>query len=151
MASTSISLSYAFTLRVNIAVPPYPIGETPSGLRAYYDIKGGSITGPGLDATIQRGGGDSLLQRSDGWANLDIHYPAKTKEGEWLYVRYIGVMQGTEALAKGKCTINPPACPCGNRLLANFLFLFFFSPASQQLSQRIHQRSRLISRTNTCA
>ncbi|KAF7592006.1 hypothetical protein BBP40_000786 [Aspergillus hancockii] len=78
MAPTSTSLSC--TLRVNIAVPPYPIGETPSGLRAYYDIEGGSIKGPGPNATIQRGGGDSLLQRTDGWANLVIHYPAKTEE-----------------------------------------------------------------------
>ncbi|KAL3433668.1 hypothetical protein BDV09DRAFT_196615 [Aspergillus tetrazonus] len=100
MATTTISLTYAFTLRVNIAVPPYPIGQTPSGLRAYYDIQGGTIKGPNINATIQRGGGDSLLQRTDGWANLDIHYPAVTEQGEWLYVRYIGVMQGTEALSK---------------------------------------------------
>lgn len=87
------------------------MAKPPSGLRAYYDIKGGSIKGPGLDATIQRGG-DSLLQRTDGWVNLDIYYPARTKEGEWLYVRYIGVMEGTDALAKGKYTISghgPPA------------------------------------------
>lgn len=56
-----MSLTYAFTLRVNIAVPPYPIGQTPSGLRAYYDIQGGTIKGPSVNATIQRGGGDTLL------------------------------------------------------------------------------------------
>ncbi|KAE8411375.1 hypothetical protein BDV36DRAFT_274970 [Aspergillus pseudocaelatus] len=102
MATTSISLNYVFTLRVNIGVPPYPIGLTPSGEKSYYDIMGGTIKGSNINATIQRGGGDSVLTRSDGWGNLDINYPALTDQGEWIYVRYLGIMQGTEALGKGE-------------------------------------------------
>lgn len=86
MTITSISFNYLFTMRMSINVPPYSISLTPSGEKSYFDVTGGTV----------KGDGNSVLTRSDGWADVDINSPAMTDQG--IYVGY----QGTAALRKGE-------------------------------------------------
>jgi len=71
--------------------PPIVIANTPLGDRIIFLLKGGSFKGPRLSGEVLPGGGDWLLNRSDGVSVLDVRMMLKTSDGEFIYVTYSGI------------------------------------------------------------
>jgi hypothetical protein len=69
---------------------PQEIGSTPGGTRRIVDVKSGSFEGPRVRGEFLPGGGDWLLQRSDGTTVLDIRATARTDDGHLIYTNYRG-------------------------------------------------------------
>lgn len=54
-------------------------------------FKGGAFSGPGLQGRILPGGGDWVMLRSDGVAELDIRLTLRTDKDELIYVTSAGI------------------------------------------------------------
>src|SRR5579864_3709400 len=59
------------TLRVELAETHF-LGDTPAGWRRIDVFRGGTLTGPRINARILSGGSDSLLRRRDGAMQPDV-------------------------------------------------------------------------------
>jgi len=71
---------------------PQVVGETPQGDRRIVPVTGGSFSGPKLKGQVlSGGGGDWLLFRKDGVAQLDVRTTLRTEDGALIYVTYRGV------------------------------------------------------------
>lgn len=62
------------------------VGETPLGTRRILYFKRGSFSGPRLRGEVLPGGGDWLLARRDGIAQLDIRITLRTDDDSLIYV-----------------------------------------------------------------
>jgi hypothetical protein len=71
---------------------PQQIGKTPAGMRRILYMKGGSFAGPKLEGLVLPGGGDWVLGREDGVAQLDIRMTLRTVENELIYVSCNGLL-----------------------------------------------------------
>jgi Protein of unknown function (DUF3237) len=71
------------------------LGDTPLGTRRILYMKGGSFSGPRLQGRILPGGGDWVLLRRDGVAQLDIRLTLRTDDDELIYVSCDGVFDIT--------------------------------------------------------
>ena len=72
--------------------PAQLIGDTPQGDRRIIPVIGGSFSGPQLKGQVlPGGGGDWLLFRKDGAAQLDVRTTLRTDDGALIYVSYRGV------------------------------------------------------------
>jgi hypothetical protein len=67
------------------------LGDTPLGTRRILYMKGGSFCGPRLRGRILPGGGDWVLLRRDGVAQLDIRLTLATDDDELVYVSCDGI------------------------------------------------------------
>jgi len=68
------------------------IGQTPSGMRQIFIVKGGTINGPSGKGEILPGGGDWAIGRSDGALQLDVRATVKMDDGALIYVTYAGIL-----------------------------------------------------------
>ncbi len=86
------TLEFAFEVRVQVANPMI-VGELPTGqVRRIIDILGGTFEGSGMKGTIVPGGADwQLIQKVDGFTNIDARYTLKTNDGKLIYVTNIGI------------------------------------------------------------
>jgi len=64
---------------------PIELGITPQGNRQIYYFKGGSLKGPNIKGVVIPGGGNWLLIRSDGAAQMDIKATIRTDDGHFIY------------------------------------------------------------------
>jgi hypothetical protein len=72
--------------------PAQVVGDTPQGDRRIIPVIGGSFSGPQLKGQVLvGGGGDWLLFRKDGAAQLDVRTTLRTDDGVLIYVSYRGV------------------------------------------------------------
>jgi hypothetical protein len=69
--------------------PALEVGPTPYERRIVY-ITGGTFSGPRLKGRVLRGGGDWLVVRPDGRANLDVRACLETDDGAIIYTYYGG-------------------------------------------------------------
>jgi hypothetical protein len=76
--------------------PPEAVGDTPFGGRSIFIVKGGTFEGPKLRGTLRPGGGDWLLSRPDGAAELDVRATLQTDEGALIYLHYRGILDITQ-------------------------------------------------------
>jgi hypothetical protein len=83
---------------------PLQIGRGPSGTRVFWQSRGGTLTGPGLNGEVLAGGGDWALTGGDGWTRVDVRGQVRTEDGAILYLSYGGVIEPTEALARAIAT-----------------------------------------------
>ena len=67
------------------------LGDTPLGTRRILYMKGGAFSGPRLRGQILPGGGDWVLLRRDGVAQLDIRLTLRTDDDELIYVSCDGI------------------------------------------------------------
>lgn len=74
------------------------LAGTPLGTRRILYMKGGSFSGPRLRGEILPGGGDWVLARPDGVADLDIRLTLRTDDGELVYVSSHGLFDIAPAL-----------------------------------------------------
>ena len=75
-----MELKFAFELRVEVAEIQV-LGDTPKGNRRMIPIKGGTFEGAKIKGTIQAGGYDWQLIRTDEVAEVDARYVLKTDDG----------------------------------------------------------------------
>jgi hypothetical protein len=54
-------------------------------------VIGGTFSGPKLKGQVLSGGGDWLLFRKDGAAQLDVRSTLRTEDGALIYVSYRGI------------------------------------------------------------
>jgi hypothetical protein len=71
---------------------PQNVGETPLGVRRILYMKRGSFSGPKLAGDVLPGGGDWVLLRRDGVAQLDIRMTLRTDDAELIYVSCGGIL-----------------------------------------------------------
>ena len=67
------------------------LGDTPLGTRRILHAKRGSFLGPRLRGRILPGGGDWVLARRDGVAQLDIRFALRTDDDELIYSMAEGI------------------------------------------------------------
>jgi hypothetical protein len=86
--------------------PPLRIGPTPDGMRQIEYVRGGSFQGPSMRGVLLPGGGDWIVQRSDGSMLLDIRATVQTDTGHLIYVNGRGHFymseQGLTAAREGR-------------------------------------------------
>ncbi len=90
-------LEFVTELRVQVAAP-IEIGQLAEGKRRIINIVGGSFDGPLLRGTIQAGGADWQLIRSDSIAVLDARYTLVTDSGVTIYVQNHGIRYAEPAV-----------------------------------------------------
>jgi hypothetical protein len=78
-------------LRVDLAAPQLLAGA-PLGTRRILYSSGGTFSGPGLQGEVLPGGGDWVLDRSDGIAELDIRFVLRTGDGQLIYLVSRGIV-----------------------------------------------------------
>jgi hypothetical protein len=102
-------LEFAFTANITLD-PAQELGNTPHGRRRIIPITGGTFEGPAIKGTIEPGGGDWQIIRTDNVAELDAHYTLKTDDGVFIYIHNKGYRHGPpeimQRLAKGE-TVDP--------------------------------------------
>jgi len=88
-----LPLKFEFLMQLTAELDPAQlIGETPQGDRRIIPVTGGSFSGPQLKGQVlPGGGGDWLLFRKDGAAQLDVRTTLRTDDGAMIYVSYRGV------------------------------------------------------------
>ena len=88
-----MQLEFAFEYSAKLA-PPVPI----SAQRIFYEVLGGQVKGPDIEAEVLSGGGDWGLIGDDGFIRLDVRGQVKTDDGAFVYVTYPGVLELNEAV-----------------------------------------------------
>jgi len=83
-----------FTIHAQVELPQQ-IGATPQGNRQIFYAKGGTFEGPKLKGKALAGGGDWLLVRPDGIAEVDVRATLQTDDGALIYTRYKGLIDST--------------------------------------------------------
>ena len=63
---------------------PLNLSDAPLGTRRVLYAKEGSFTGPGLEGKVLPGGGDWVLLRRDGVADLDIRFTLETSDAQLI-------------------------------------------------------------------
>ena len=81
-------------LAVDLAAP-LVVGATPLGARFVLAATGGSFRGPDLEGDVLPCGGDWVLDRRDGVADLDIRFVLRTSGGELVDLRCFGIFDGS--------------------------------------------------------
>jgi Protein of unknown function (DUF3237) len=104
-AAPAPTLEYAFTARVEVAVP-LELGEAGSGRRRFIPITGGKITGPMLSGEVLSGGGDWQTIMAGGVTQVEARYFLKATDGTAIEVENSGVRvaepEVIERLARGE-------------------------------------------------
>lgn len=77
------------------------LGPAPLGERRYVPLLGGSVQGPELNGSIEAGGVDWQINRSDGALEIAAHYVIVTTDGARVEVQSNGLRHGpAEVLAR---------------------------------------------------
>jgi len=113
--------SLEYLMRVRIAAEaPLTLGG-PWGERRLVPITGGEFSGPRLQGRVLAGGGDWLVQRSDGCFQLDARYTLETNDGALIYVQDRGLRHGPPKvmarLAQGEAVAPDEYCFRNNAVL----------------------------------
>lgn len=101
--STAIELVPEFSYRATLKAP-VDFGAGPRGVRMYYEVTGGEVSGERLSGTIGTGGGDWLLIGPDGLARIDVRFQFETHDGAAIYVHYEGVLELNDAVQRAMAT-----------------------------------------------
>lgn len=81
-----------------ILKPPVPIGSGPLGMRLFYEIVGGEVSGERLRGTVLGGGGEWALIGPDGFLRVDVRAQVRTHDDAHLYVQYVGLLEMNAAV-----------------------------------------------------
>jgi hypothetical protein len=89
-----------FQMRIAVEFEaPHAIVDGPLWTRRILHVASGEFEGPTLRGKVLSGGGDWVLVRRDGSAELDIRFTLKTAEDELVYFRSTGLFVASEAVA----------------------------------------------------
>lgn len=90
MSMQSLNSAFLMQLRVELD-SPLILSDLPLGTRRILYVKGGSFSGSALEGEVLPGGGDWVLQRHDGVAELDIRFVLRTTDAQLIYMRSSGI------------------------------------------------------------
>src|SRR2546423_5497462 len=94
------SPSLQFKMRIAVEFDaPLAIVDGPLWTRRILHVASGKFDGPELRGNVLSGGGDWVLVRRDGSAELDIRFALKTVEDELVYFRSTGLFVASDAVA----------------------------------------------------
>lgn len=86
------SLDYEFLMQVAADLDdPQILCGTPLGTRRILYGRHGTFSGPGLQGELLPGGGDWVLLRLDGAAELDIRFTLQTDDKQLIYMHCTGI------------------------------------------------------------
>jgi steroid delta-isomerase-like uncharacterized protein len=80
---------------VTMDVSVLDVGATPAGHRRIVRVEGGAFAGPRLRGNVIPGGGDWVLERTDGSRRLDVRVTLRTDDGALIYAQYGGVFHAS--------------------------------------------------------
>jgi hypothetical protein len=105
------------------------------GNRRILNVIGGSFFGNGFQGELLRGGGDWVLLRGDGVAELDIRFTLRTQDAQPIYVRSGGIVdmspQVSDRIRNGE-DVDPSE------------YYFRTSPAFETGSEKYSRLNRLV-------
>jgi hypothetical protein len=94
------SPSLEFKMRIGVEFDaPLAIVDGPLWTRRILHVASGKFDGPELRGSVMSGGGDWVLVRRDGSAELDIRFTLKTVENELVYFRSTGLFVASDTVA----------------------------------------------------
>ena len=117
-------------LEVSLVIP-----DTPLGARRILQVTGGSFSGPELEGMVLPGGGDWVLDRRDGIAELDIRLALRTVDGHPIYLHCRGIFDAP-APVRQRIRNGEDMDPTG--------YYFRTSPVFETGSQRYGRLNRLV-------
>jgi Protein of unknown function (DUF3237) len=86
------TLDWEFLMQISADLDdPLILPDTPLGARRILYGKRGAFSGPGLHGEVLPGGGDWVLLRQDGAAELDIRFTLQTDDKQLIYMRSGGI------------------------------------------------------------
>jgi len=98
---SEIKTEFVMEMRLSVAMPLTAIGNTQYGDRRIARVTAGTFDGPKLKGTVHDGGGDWILNRSDGVTQLDVRLTMETDDGALIYMTYKGLRHGpADVMAK---------------------------------------------------
>jgi len=95
-----LELEPVMTYRVTTRGPLGSTEGSPRGTRQYHELSEGTLTGPGLRASIEMAGGDWYASDVDGLGRPDVRVALRTDDGELILLHYTGVVEVTEAFLR---------------------------------------------------
>ena len=91
---SEIVTEHLMTLALEVDEPQV-ISGTPIGTRRIVYVSGGRFDGAKLSGMVLPGGGDWILERSDGVFQLDVRITLLTEDRELIYMTYRGIRHGS--------------------------------------------------------
>ncbi|MCM2374092.1 DUF3237 domain-containing protein [Aporhodopirellula aestuarii] len=70
---------------------PEIVGPVPGGVRVNFNVTGGVVCGDKISGKILPAGGDWLLMRNDGVADVDVRLTIRTEDDALINVHYHGM------------------------------------------------------------
>src|SRR3546814_13893897 len=86
-----IKTEFVMEMRLSVATPMAVVGNTQYGERRIARVTGGSFEVPRLSGTVPDGGGDWLLNRTDGVPQLDVRLTLDTGDGALISITHRGL------------------------------------------------------------
>jgi hypothetical protein len=74
-----------------MTAPTQNVGAGPHGTRITFPIIGGSFEGERLRGKVLSGGGDWVIERSDGVFELDLRITLETDDGALIHMTFDGI------------------------------------------------------------
>lgn len=103
---TGIATTHLFDMHIDVDPGYVDTGFGHLGTRLVASITGGAFAGERLKGVVLPGGGDWLLNRTDGVTQLDVRLALRTDDGAAIYMFYRGYRHGParvlERLANGE-------------------------------------------------
>lgn len=103
----TVSLDHEFTYRTSV-IGPEEVGTGPFGMRQYYAMRDGVVSGARISGTTAGDGSDWMLVGTDGYVRMDARIQIKTTDGALICVHYFGPAEFNErlrnAMAAGEAT-----------------------------------------------
>ena len=91
---SEIKTEFVMEMRLAVATPLTAIGNTQYGDRRIARVTGGTFEGPRLSGTVRDGGGDWILNRTDGVTQLDVRLTMEATDGALIFMTYKGLRHG---------------------------------------------------------
>ena len=85
-----MKLTYIFNYHADLR-EAQEIGRAQFGTRAIFDVTGGTLEGPDINARILPSGGDWILFDDEGVGRLDVRATIETDDNALIYMQYFGV------------------------------------------------------------
>ena len=120
---------------VSMDVEAHDVGPTPGGHRRIVVVKGGRFEGPRLRGDVLPGGGDWVLERSDGSRQLDVRITLRTDDGQLIYAAYGGIFHGAPDVMR-RILAGEPVEPSD--------YYFRVSPRFETASERYGWLNRIV-------
>ena len=92
---SEIRTAHLMTLALEVEEPQV-ISGTPVGTRRIAYVSGGSFDGARLSGIVLPGGGDWILERTDGAYLLDVRITLLTEDREMIYMTYRGIRHASD-------------------------------------------------------